>query len=282
METNIGGKIDMAIVNGKPAIAYINTTTGEIRFISALDVDGITWGPSIAVATRPGFYIRNVELAEVNGHPAIIYHNPDTAGRSLEYTRANDANGTTWNAPITIATSLASVGNVNFEVINNTPTVAYVYGQVYLIEAVDMNGNSWTEPQEIFGSYGTDLSLIEMNSQWALAYHDGAGQAVKFTYNDVWQGNFTYTPNANWCGTDSFTYHAISDVGNSNTSTVTLQVNCVEDLPVASVEAYTITEDTLLTIVAPGVLANDTDGDNDPLTACFNYLSNECHHFYAG
>ena len=37
--------------------------------------------------------------------------------------------------------------------------------------------------------------------------------------------------------------------------------------PVAANDAYTVAEDTTLTIAAPGVLANDTDADNNTLTA---------------
>ena len=37
--------------------------------------------------------------------------------------------------------------------------------------------------------------------------------------------------------------------------------------PVAVNDSYTTNEDTALTVVAPGILANDTDVDGDALTA---------------
>ena len=37
--------------------------------------------------------------------------------------------------------------------------------------------------------------------------------------------------------------------------------------PVASNDSFSVNEDTVLTVAAPGVLANDTDADHDPLTA---------------
>lgn len=80
-------------------------------------------------------------------------------------------------------------------------------------------------------------------------------------------GSFTYVPDANFCGTDSFSYHANDGHVDSNTVTVTLNVACVNDSPVAVADSYNATEDTLLTVPAPGVLANDTDAENDPLTA---------------
>ncbi len=39
--------------------------------------------------------------------------------------------------------------------------------------------------------------------------------------------------------------------------------------PLAVADAYSVNEGSLLTVPAPGILANDTDPDNDPLTAVF-------------
>jgi len=50
----------------------------------------------------------------------------------------------------------------------------------------------------------------------------------------------------------------------------TILVTNVNDAPVAVDEAYSIAEDTTLIVVAPGVLGNDTDPENDPLTAILN------------
>ncbi len=41
----------------------------------------------------------------------------------------------------------------------------------------------------------------------------------------------------------------------------------MNDAPVAVDDAYTMDEDTLLEVTAPGVLGNDVDPDGDPLTA---------------
>ena len=48
---------------------------------------------------------------------------------------------------------------------------------------------------------------------------------------------------------------------------MTITVSAVNDAPVAVNDSYSTTEDTPLTIAAPGVLANDTDVDGDALTA---------------
>ena len=80
-------------------------------------------------------------------------------------------------------------------------------------------------------------------------------------------GSFTYTPNANFHGTDSFTYKANDGAADSAAATVTINVTAVPDRPVAANDSHETSEDTPLTISAPGVLGNDTDADGDSLTA---------------
>jgi VCBS repeat-containing protein len=80
-------------------------------------------------------------------------------------------------------------------------------------------------------------------------------------------GSFTYTPAANYFGPDSFTYAASDPATTSGTATVSLTVDPVNDAPTATDDAYPATEDTTLTVTAPGVLNNDSDVDGDILTA---------------
>jgi RHS repeat-associated protein len=81
-------------------------------------------------------------------------------------------------------------------------------------------------------------------------------------------GSFTYTPALNFNGADSFTYKANDGQADSNVATVNLTISPVNDAPVAQNDSYATSEDTPLVIsAATGVLANDTDAENDPLTA---------------
>jgi hypothetical protein len=80
-------------------------------------------------------------------------------------------------------------------------------------------------------------------------------------------GSFSYTPNSNFSGTDSFTYRADNGNGNGNLATVTIAVTAVNDIPVASNDSYVVLEDNSLVVDAPGVLTNDNDLDGNPLTA---------------
>jgi VCBS repeat-containing protein len=79
-------------------------------------------------------------------------------------------------------------------------------------------------------------------------------------------GSFTYTPTANYNGTDSFTYQVADGVATSSAATVAITVTPVEDAPVANPDTYTVAEGHTLTLAAPGLLANDTDADGDTLT----------------
>jgi FtsP/CotA-like multicopper oxidase with cupredoxin domain len=81
-------------------------------------------------------------------------------------------------------------------------------------------------------------------------------------------GSFTYTPNADYSGKDSFTYSA-SDEPNTNTygARVTLNVSFENDAPVAVADAYTNNVGSAISVAAPGVLGNDADADGDQLYA---------------
>jgi len=70
-------------------------------------------------------------------------------------------------------------------------------------------------------------------------------------------GGFTYTPNSNFFGTDTFTYRASDGQTNSGLATVTLNVTPVNDAPVANSQSLTNAEDTPLPITLTGA---DVDG----------------------
>ncbi len=75
-------------------------------------------------------------------------------------------------------------------------------------------------------------------------------------------GSFTYTPAANFFGTDSFNYTITDSMGATDTATVTLNVASVNDAPVANDDSASGNEDT---VIAGSVLGNDNDADGDTL-----------------
>jgi VCBS repeat-containing protein len=77
-------------------------------------------------------------------------------------------------------------------------------------------------------------------------------------------GSYTYTPNANFNGPDTFTYRANDGTANSNTATVTINVAPVDDPPAAVNDQVAVQEDDPATPI--NVLGNDTDSDGGPKT----------------
>jgi len=90
-------------------------------------------------------------------------------------------------------------------------------------------------------------------------------------------GSFTYDPNGQFeylstgnSTTDSFTYTVSDGHGGTDTATVAIIINGVDDtpgnrLPTAGNDAATTDEDHPVTVAAPGVLDNDSDPDGDIL-----------------
>jgi hypothetical protein len=85
-------------------------------------------------------------------------------------------------------------------------------------------------------------------------------------------GVCTYTPPANFNGADTFTYTASDGKGGSDSATVAITVNPVNDPPVAVDDTATTDEDSSVEV---GVLANDSDPDGDTLTiSAYQAVSN--------
>jgi hypothetical protein len=76
-------------------------------------------------------------------------------------------------------------------------------------------------------------------------------------------GTVTYTPNADFVGTDTFTYEVADPGGASDTGIVTVTVTDPNGPPVAVDDTVTTTVGTPVTL---DPAANDTDPEDDPLT----------------
>lgn len=92
----------------------------------------------------------------------------------------------------------------------------------------------------------------------------GPSHGILTLLSDGW---LIYVPSQGFVGTDSFTYAASDGHGGTSTAVVTIAVGLGNRPPAAADDAYTAVQNTALSVPAPGLLANDTDADGDPLTA---------------
>ena len=112
-----------------------------------------------------------------------------------------------------------------------------------------LNGNVLANATDVEGSALT-ATLVSGTSHGVLVFNSN--------------GSYTYTPNANFTGTDAFTYQVNDGANNSTVATVTITVNALNDAPVAVGDSASVDEDTALN---GNVLANATDVEGSTLTA---------------
>ncbi|MEX2186230.1 MAG: Ig-like domain-containing protein, partial [Pirellulales bacterium] len=81
-------------------------------------------------------------------------------------------------------------------------------------------------------------------------------------------GSFSYEPDADFIGNDAFTYVANDGTTDSESVVVAILITGVNTAPVSVADSYMVAQNGTLSVnTAGGVLANDTDGDGDTLTA---------------
>lgn len=213
----------------------------------------------------------------------------DPADGSLVSTIPNAASGCTYegtgitaHAPgeLTLACNDGSwykVSSADGSVLDSGSNGLDMYG---LKATVSMTN---TPPVAVGDDYGTDEDTafttgdvltndLNLEGPVFLDSHDDSGLLGLLSYNG--DGTFDYDPDGQFeaLGTgdqafDFFTY-AISDTGGlTDTATVTLTIDGVNDPPLAHADVYTTSQETPLLVAAPGVLDNDDDPEGDALQA---------------
>ncbi|MCF6391655.1 cadherin-like domain-containing protein, partial [Mycobacterium sp. MBM] len=169
---------------------------------------------------------------------------------TFTYTPSADFNGTdtfTYTAGDGTATSSVQTVSITVDPVNDTPVTA---GDTFTTdEDTVLTGNVLTNDSDIDGDALT-ATLV-----------DGPAHGTLTLNTD---GSFTYTPNADFNGADSFTYTATDGTATSSVATVSITVDPVNDTPVTAGDTFTTDEDTVLN---GNVLTNDSDTDGDTLTA---------------
>jgi uncharacterized delta-60 repeat protein len=102
----VGSQASTALINNHPAIAYYDSTSGDLKYVRAADPRGTSWLPPVTVASR-GDVGQYPSLAIVNGNPAISYY--DATNKLLMFVRSTDGSGVFWSNPVIVDSSPVSV-----------------------------------------------------------------------------------------------------------------------------------------------------------------------------
>ncbi len=227
--------ITVNAVNDAPeAVADAGTTAEDASvLIDVLGNDTDIDGDSLKVASvaRPGN-----GKAVIDGETGQVLYTPDenfNGEDSFTYTVSDGAGGTAVGT-VTVAVEPA----------NDAP------------EAVADNAATAEETAVAIDVLANDTD-IDLDALTVAAVADPSNGTAEIANNQI-----VYTPDADFNGTDSFTYTASDGAGGTAEATVTVQVTPVNDAPVAAADAVTTKEDTSATF---DVLANDSDVDGDSL-----------------
>src|SRR6266700_3502923 len=261
---NGDGRRDLAVANQSPDTVSVLLGSGTGSF-----------GPpaSFAVGTRP----TSVAVGDFNGDgkPDLAVTNADSGNVSVLLGSGTGSFGAATNFAAGSGPSSVAVGDFNADgkpdlaVANvNSDNVSVLLNSTVTNQAPTATNDAYTVAEDTPltvaapGVLANDTDPDGDALSAALASGPSHGT---LTLNA--NGSFTYTPAANFNGSDSFTYRASDGATVSNPATVSITVTALNDAPAAADDTYSTAEDTVLTVAAPGVLGNDTDLDGTTLSA---------------
>ena len=128
-------------------------------------------------------------LVVVDGRPAVVFwvlQVDPSHGFLLSYTRATDVEGSSWSAPVILATlDFGDNATPSLELVGGIPMYAYIGDNgdtdvAFLVTSKDALGAEWNDPAEIPTGTGTVqwLSFVEVNGKPAIAFITSS--ALKF------------------------------------------------------------------------------------------------------
>jgi hypothetical protein len=192
-------------------------------------------------------YVDGVQQATTGTPSFSNTATPNTNSENATIGAQDDGSGSFFQGSIDearIADTARSAGWVRAEYLSMTNSYVAFGGAQSAPAANGLLAND-TSPS------GQPLSAVLVN---------GPSNAAAFTLNA--DGTFVYTPNANFAGVDTFTYRATDGFTNSNTATVTITVNSINDAPAGTDKTITTLEDTAYTFSVADF--GFTDPDDSP------------------
>ncbi|MBK8900370.1 MAG: tandem-95 repeat protein [Anaerolineaceae bacterium] len=232
-------------INKVPTASDDTTTVAEDSGTTAVDVLANDTDPdtgdtlSITSVGTPGEGGTAVILNnQINYTPAANFFGSE----SFTYTM-NDGHGGSDSATVTITVTA----------VNDTPTASD--------DTTTVAEDSDTTAVDVLAN-DTDLDTGDTLSITSVGTPGEGGTAV------ILNNQISYTPAANFFGSESFTYTMNDGHGGSDTATVTIEVTPVNDMPTANNDYEATTENS--NAIQINVLANDTDPDVSDVLSIFS------------
>ena len=293
--------LDPITVDSTPAQAPINgqltlETDGSFVYIPNANFAGSDSFSYLVSDDRGGVSTGTVTLTIINVNDIPIA-NDDTVQTILNTpitinVLSNDSD--IENQALTVTNAIVTAGTVAINVDNTltyTPTTGFL-GKAEIDYAITDGAGGNTTAKVFVSVDNVNLAPVAANDDYALnedqALNVNGNNLPLLTANDTdpngdtltvnttaqtnpangsvtlaADGTFSYQPNANFFGSDSFTYQILDGRGGSATATVNLTIASVNDAPLANPDSIATSEETLINI---NPLRNDSDVENDTLT----------------
>jgi PKD repeat protein len=183
---SVGAGASLLVVDGRPAIAYGDSTAGHLLYVRAQDATGAAWATPVTVDSG-GDVAGFKSLVLVHGWPAISYHNAGAA-EDLIFVRATDVTGSGWGTPVTVDDGGGNdVGAYNsMAVVNGVPAIAYrdeTALDLVFIRADDTYGSSWpATPVTVVTGVDVEnvVSLVMVDGRPAISYYDDTNEYLMY------------------------------------------------------------------------------------------------------
>ncbi|HCA2100537.1 TPA: tandem-95 repeat protein, partial [Citrobacter freundii] len=238
----------LTLTNSAPTLPHWTAINGEDSPIGIpgllLDTSSDADGDTLTVTdfTVNGTTWQAGETANLAGYGSLTI----TSDGSVTFIPVAD-----WNGNVPVVTYTATDGRDNGSV---TSTLTIQYNAIP--DAVDDNATTHAGVAKVIDVLANDRFSNSDKAVTAVTQGNNGSVAIE-------NGKVRYTPNAGFNGTDSFTYTVTSG---GVTETATVNVTIANIAPVAHDDFTWTAEDTTLTrSAATGLLANDSDDDNDAL-----------------